>query len=66
MIFIYIVAIICHLFLSGMLTSAIMISRAEGRPVNWKLYACAPICFLFGIYHIVAFIGWGSKQCSGL
>jgi len=66
MIFIYIVAIICHLFLSGMLTSAILVNRAEGRSSDWRLYTCAPICFLFGIYYIVALIGWGSSQCSGL
>ena len=65
MIFVYIVAIICHLFLSGMLTSAILVNRAEGRPVNWKLWTCAPICFLFGIYHIVALIGYEANQCSG-
>lgn len=65
MIFAYIIAIICHMFLSGMLTSAILVNRAEGRPSDWKLWACAPICFLFGIYNIVALIGYEVNQCSG-
>jgi hypothetical protein len=59
MLFVYIIAIICHIFLSGMLTSAILVNRAEGKPNKWNLYVFAVLCFLFGVYHLIALIGHG-------
>lgn len=66
MLFVYIILIICQFFLSGMLTSAILTNRAEGKTSKWNLYAFAVLCFLFGIYFIVALIGYTGKICSGL
>lgn len=65
MLYVYIVLIICHLFLSGMLTSAILTNRAEGKPSKWNMYVFAVLCFLFGIYHLIALIGKASNLCSG-
>ena len=61
MIYVSMIFVICQFFLSGMLTSAILTNRAQGRPVNWNLYAFAVLCFLFGIYYIVALIGAASN-----
>lgn len=66
MLFVYIVLIISQFFLSGMLTSAILTNRAEGKTSKWNLYVFAVLCFLFGGYHLVALIGYGANQCSGL
>lgn len=62
MIFVYILSIIVHFFLSGMLTSAILTNLVEGRAVGWRLLTFAPICFLFGIYYIIALIGYNTSQ----
>lgn len=48
-------------FLSGMLTSAICVNRAEGRTSSWNLYAFAVLNFLFGLYYLVALVGASSK-----
>jgi hypothetical protein len=64
MLIVYMLLIICHFFLSGMLTSAIIISIKDGMKVNWKLWAFAPITFLFGLYHLIALIGAGADACS--
>jgi len=48
-------------FLSGMLTSAIFINKAESRPNSWNLYAFAVLNFLFGLYYLVALVGASSK-----
>lgn len=53
--------IVCQFFLSGMLTSAILINRAEGRPSNWNLYAFAVLCFAFGTYYLISLIGLASR-----
>lgn len=65
MLFVYIVLIISQFFLSGMLTSAILTNRAEGKPNKWNSYLFAVLCFLFGVYHLIALIGYGANQCSG-
>jgi len=65
MLFVYIPLIICHIFLSGMLTSAILVNRAEGKPSKWNLYVFAVLCFLFGVYHLIALIGFSGNICSG-
>lgn len=57
MLIVYIILIICHLFLSGMLTSAILTNRAEGKPSKWNLYVFAILCFLFGLYHLISLVG---------
>ena len=59
MLVVYIVLIISQFFLSGMLTSAILTNRAEGKPSKWNLYMFAVLCFLFGGYHLIALIGYG-------
>jgi hypothetical protein len=61
MIIVFILQIILHFFLSGLLTNAIIISKIEGRKVGWMVWAFAPICFLFGIYHLIALVGYTSK-----
>ena len=48
-------------FLSGMLTSAIFINKAECRPSHWSLYAFAWLNFVFGLYYLVALVGASSK-----
>lgn len=65
MLVVYSVIIICQFFLSGMLTSAILTNKAEGKPNKWNLYIFAVLCFLFGIYHLITLIGYGANQCSG-
>lgn len=65
MIFVCILFIVVHFFLSGMLTSAIMVDLVEGRPSNWKILTFAPVCFLFGLYYLIALIGYESQLCSG-
>lgn len=62
MIFVYILSIIVHLVLSGMLASAILTNRVEGKSIGWKLWVCTPTCFLFGIYYIIALIGYTTSQ----
>ena len=62
MIFVYILFIVVHLFLSGMLTSAIVNNKIEGRSIGWNLWVCTPACFLFGIYYIIALIGYTTSQ----
>lgn len=61
MIFVAMLFVISQFFLSGMLTSAIMINRAEGRVSNWNLYTFAVLCFLFGVYYLVALVGMASR-----
>jgi hypothetical protein len=61
MILVFILQIICHFFLSGMLTSEIFVSKLEGRKISWILWTFAPICFLFGIYNLIALVGYISK-----
>lgn len=56
-----VILIICQFFISGMLTSAILINRAENRHSHWNLYACAVLCFMFGLYYIIALIGAAGK-----
>lgn len=48
-------------FLSGMLTSAILINKAESRHSSWNLYAFAVLNFLFGLYYLIALVGASSK-----
>ena len=44
-------------FLSGMLTSAIYMNRAEERPSHWSLYAFAWLNFMFGLYYLITLVG---------
>ncbi len=48
-------------FLSGMLTSTILINKAESQHSSWNLYAFAVLNFLFGLYYLIALVGASSK-----
>ncbi len=54
----YIIFLSFHFFMSGMLTSAILTNVAEGRPTKLNVYVFAVLCFVFGLYHTIALIGY--------
>jgi hypothetical protein len=47
--------------MSGMLTCAVLTNKAEGRPNPRKLYIFAVLCFLFGLYHTIALVGYSAQ-----
>ena len=57
----YIIFIAFHFFMSGMLTCAVLTNKAEGRPNPRKLYIFAVLCFIFGLYHTIALVGYSAQ-----
>jgi hypothetical protein len=57
----YIIFVSFHFFMSGMLTSAILTNRVEHKPNPLRLYVVAVLCFLFGLYFLIALIGYGAQ-----
>ena len=60
MIGLYIIFVVLHFFMSGMLTSAILVNRVESRTNPVKLYVTAVVSFVFGLYFIISLVGYTS------
>lgn len=61
MLMVSMIFVIFHFILAGMLLGAILTNRAEERSSSWKLYVSAVLCFLFGLYFLIASIGYRAQ-----